>query len=200
MAAPSKAVAYIEMEDYLVLENASRYKHEYLDGLIYAIQGEPVRGMAGGSAIHADLIRNAGFALHGKLKGSACSVKMTEMRLRVAAADAVFYPDVLVHCQPLGNPATTVELTEARLVIEVLSPTTQHFDRGDKLQAYQKLQGLQHIILLSSMEEAAWHCQRVPADAAWSPLAPWPAGTTLALDGLGLSLGWDEVYAGVGLR
>lgn len=200
MAAPSKAVAYIEMEDYLVLENASRYKHEYLDGLIYAIQGEPVRGMAGGSAVHADLIRNAGFALHGQLKGSPCSVKMTEMRLRVPAASAVFYPDVLVHCQAVGNPATTVELTEARLVIEVLSPTTQHFDRGDKLQAYQKLDGLQHIILLSSMEEAAWSCQRVPADAAWTTLEAWPAGTRLALDGLGLSLGWDEVYAGVGLR
>ncbi len=53
MAAPTKAVAYIEMEDYLALENASRYKHEYLQGVIYAIQGEPVRGMAGGSAAHA---------------------------------------------------------------------------------------------------------------------------------------------------
>ena len=136
MAAPSKAMAYIELEDYLVLENASRDKHEYLDGVIYAVQGEPARGMAGGSAVHADLIRNAGFALHGKLKGSARSVKMTEMRLHIDAAGAVFYPDVLVHCRPLGNPATTVELTEARVVIEVLSPTTQHFDRGDKLQAY----------------------------------------------------------------
>lgn len=200
MAAPSKAMAYIEMEDYLVLEDASRDKHEYLDGVIYAVQGEPVRGMAGGSAVHADLIRNAGFALHGKLKGSPCSVKMTEMRLRIDAAGAVFYPDVLVHCRALSNPATTVELTEARVVIEVLSPTTQHFDRGDKLQAYQKLAGLQHIILLSSMEEAAWHCQRVPADGHWTMLTPWPTGTDLWLEGLGLSLGWDEVYAGVGLR
>lgn len=200
MAAPSKAVAYIEMEDYLVLENASRYKHEYLDGLIYTIQGEPVRGMAGGSQTHSRIIRNAGYAMHGKLAGTPCEVLSTEMRLRVLAASAVFYPDVLVHCQAVGNPATTVELTEARLVIEVLSPTTQHFDRGDKLLAYQKLDGLQHIILLSSMEEAAWHCQRVPADAEWTPLEPWPAGTQLALDGLGLSLGWDEVYAGVGLR
>ena len=199
MGAPSKAVAFIEMEDYLVLENASRYKHEYLDGVIYAIQGEPVRGMAGGSAVHADLIRNAGFALHGALKASPCSVKMTEIRLRVSAADAVFYPDVLVHCEQPGNPATTMELTEARLVIEVLSPTTQHFDRGDKLRAYQQLPGLQHIILLSSMEEAAWACHCVPADSAWSALAAWERGTTLPLAGLGVSLAWDEVYAGVGL-
>lgn len=200
MSLPAKAVAYIEMDDYLVLENASRYKHEYLDGVIYAIQGEPARGMAGGSAAHADLIRNAGFALHSKLRGTPCSVKMTEMRLRVDAASAVFYPDVLVHCQHIANPTSTVELTEARLVIEVLSPTTQHFDRGDKLHAYQRLAGLQHIVLLSSMEEAAWHCQRVPADAGWSPLQSWAPGTSLALPGLGVELGWDEVYAGVGLR
>jgi Uma2 family endonuclease len=193
-------VAYIELEDYLALENASRYKHEYLGGVIYAIQGEPVRGMAGGTAVHADLIRNAGFALHVALRGSPCSVKMTEMRLRIEAADAVFYPDVLVHCEKVANPATTMELTQARLVVEVLSPTTQHFDRGDKLQAYQRLAGLQHIILLSSMEEAAWACHRVPADTIWSALEPWPRGTSLRLDGLGLSLEWDEVYAGVGLR
>jgi Uma2 family endonuclease len=199
MGLPAKAVAYIEMEDYLVLENASRYKHEYLDGVIYAIQGEPVRGMAGGSAIHADLIRNVGFALHQKLRGSACSVKMTEMRLRIDAASAVFYPDVLVHCRQPGSPATTYELTEARLVIEVLSPTTQHFDRGDKLAAYRLLPGLQHIVLISSLEPAAWHCQRVPAEGEWTELAPWPCGSRLAVPGLGVALDWDEVYAGVGL-
>lgn len=199
MGPPAKAVAYIEMEDYLVLENASRYKHEYLDGVIYAIQGEPVRGTAGGSAIHADLIRNVGFALHQKLRGSACHVKMTEMRLRIDAAGAVFYPDVLVHCSQPGSPATTYELTEARLVIEVLSPTTQHFDRGDKLAAYRQLPGLQHILLISSLEPAAWHCQRVPADGEWTELAPWPCSSSLALPGLGVTLDWDEVYAGVGL-
>ncbi len=200
MGAPSKAVAYIELEDYLVLENASRNKHEYLDGVIYSIQGEPVRGMAGGSQTHSRIIRNAGYALHAKLQSSACEVLSTEMRLRIEAVGAVFYPDVLVHCQHIGNPATTMELTQARLIIEVLSPTTQHFDRGDKLQAYLQLSGLQHIVLLSSMEEAAWACHRVPAGAPWSPLQAWPRGTDLLLEGLGLSLGWDEVYAGVGLR
>ena len=130
MAAPTKAVAYIEMEDFLAMENASKYKHEYLQGVIYAVQGEPVRGMAGGRQTHSRIIRNAGYAPHGKLQGSPCEALSTEMRLRVAAADAVFYPDVLVHCRQIGNPATTMELTEARLVIEVLSPTTQHFDRA----------------------------------------------------------------------
>ena len=124
----------------------------------------------------------------------------TEMRLRVAAADAMFYPNVLVHSGHGGNPGTTMELTEARLVVEVLSPTTQHFDRGQKLAAYRQLPGLQHIVLLSSLEEAAWSCHRVPEQAEWTPLAPWPRGSALALQSLGLSLPWGEIYDGVGLR
>ena len=58
MAIAEKSVAYIEMEDQVVLENASRYKHEYLAGVIYAVQGDGAQGMADGSAVHPDLIRN----------------------------------------------------------------------------------------------------------------------------------------------
>ena len=188
MAVAEKAVAYIEMEDYLVLENASRYKHEYLAGVIYAVQGDGTRGIASGSAVHADLIRNMGFALHRRLQGTPCSVKMTEMRLRVDAADGMFYPDVMVHCRPLPDPFNTTELTEARLIVEVLSPSTQRFDRGQKLTAYRKLPGLQHIVLVSSLEQAAGVCHRVPAKADWSELAPWPQGSVLPLEGLGFNL------------
>jgi Uma2 family endonuclease len=199
MIALQKAAAYIELEDYLVLEAASRHKHEYLDGVIYAVQGEAVRGMAGGSAAHADLIRNIGFALHARLRGSPCSVKMSEMRLRIDAGAAVFYPDVLVHCEPLARPAEVTELTEARVVVEVLSPSTQAFDRGAKLAAYQQLPGLRQVLLVSSTEPAAWSMHRDDEAAAWSALAPWPAGTTLAVPSLGLELPWAEVYGGVGL-
>lgn len=198
MGTPQKAVAYIEIEDYLVLEEASAYKHEYLDGVIYAIQGEPARGMAGGSASHAEVARNTGFALHNKLRGSPCQVMMSDMRLRVAAAGAIFYPDVLVHCATIYDPRTTTELSDARLVVEVLSPSTHLFDRGAKLQAYQQLPGLQQVLLLSSMEQAAWVCTR-QSDGTWSALEPWERDTTLALPDLGLTLGWDEVYGGVGL-
>jgi Uma2 family endonuclease len=200
MGMPEKALAYIEAEDYLVLENASRYKHEYLAGVIYAIQGDPTQGMAGGSQTHSRLIRNTSFALHRRLAGSPCEVLSTDMRLRVEAADAYFYPDVLVHCGHDEDPVSTTELTDARLVVEVLSPFTQRFDGGQKLSAYRKLPGLQHIVLVSSLEEAAWACHRLAGADEWSTLAPWPKGTTLELASLGLSLPWGEVYDGVGLR
>ena len=199
MAVAEKAVAYIEMEDYLVLENASRYKHEYLAGVIYAVQGDGARGMAGGSQAHSRLIRNASFALHKRLIGSPCEVLASDMRLRVEAADAVFYPDVLVHCGPAGDPTSTMELSRARLIVEVLSPSTQRFDGGLKLAAYRKLPGLQHIVLVSSLEQAAWACHRVADDAEWTALTSWQRGSVLPLVGLGLSLPWGEIYDGVGL-
>ena len=102
----------------MVLENASRYKHEYLAGVIYAVQGDGAQGMAGGSAVHADLIRNIGFALHQRLKGTPCSVKMTEMRLRVDAADAMFYPDVMVHCRPVLDRVVGTGAVAARRRID----------------------------------------------------------------------------------
>jgi Uma2 family endonuclease len=198
MGLPQKAVAYIEPDEYLALENASRYRHEYLAGVIYAVQGTTVRAMAGGSAAHADLIRNVGFALHTRLSGTPCSVKMADMRLHIAAAEAYFYPDVVVHCsaEALGPAAT--ELTDARLVCEVLSPTTWAFDFGDKLKAYQSIAGLQHIVLVASTQQAAWACERGP-DGAWTAASPWQRGSTLSLGGLGVELPWAEVYDGVGL-
>jgi len=95
-----------------------------------------------------------------------------------------------------GPSGQLTEPTEARLVIEVSSPTTQQFDRGQKLAAYQQLAGLRHIVLLSSTEEAAWACA-CDERGIWSALEAWPAGTTLALPGLGVELRWDEVYEGV---
>jgi Uma2 family endonuclease len=198
MGVPQKSVAYIEMTDYLALEAASSCKHEYLDGVIYAIQGEPVRGMAGGSQAHARIIRNIGYALHRQLQGSGCEVLQTEMRLHIDAANAVFYPDLLVHCASASAAATTYELNEARLVIEVFSPTTQHFDRGVKLQAYQMLAGLQQVVLLSSTEEAGWSCRRA-GDGPWAELEPWQPGSPLMLPSLAIEVGWAEVWSGVGV-
>lgn len=199
MGAPEKAVAYIEMEDYLVLEQASRYKHEYLQGVVYAIQGEPARGMAGGSQTHSRLIRNATLAFHMRLQGTPCEVLTSDMRLRVQAAEAMFYPDLLVHCTATEDPTTTQELTDARLVLEVLSPSTQIFDKGQKLKAYRQLPGLQHIVLINSQEQQAFACHRDTPEGEWQPLLPWARGSVLQLKSLGLEIPWGEIYDGVGL-
>jgi Uma2 family endonuclease len=191
-------LAYIEPEDYLALEDASRHRHEYLDGVIYAVHGSVAPELRGASAAHADLVRNIGFALHSRLHATRCEVAISVLRLRIAAANAYFYPDVVVHRSPSTVFPASPELTDARLVCEVLSPTTWAFDFGEKLTAYQALSGLQHILLVASTQQQAWACERAP-DGRWGEVAPWLKGSTLALAGLGVELPWGEIYDGVGL-
>lgn len=194
-----RPLGYIEYEDYLVLERASQYKHEYLDGVIYAVQGDGTRGMAGGSAAHADVIANVGFALRTRLAGSPCKVKMSDMRVRVEASAAGFYPDVLVHCEPVNDPIHTDELKSARLIVEILSPSTQRFDAHAKLSAYWRLPGLQQIVLVSSTEQAVWSCNRSSDEALWSPLTAVPRHSVLQLPALDLQIDWREIYDGAGI-
>lgn len=194
-----KPLAYIEYEDYLVLERASQYKHEYLNGVVYAVQGDGTQAMAGGSQTHARLIRNALLALHRRLAGTPCEALASDMGLRIDAADAMFYPDVLVHCTRIADPDSTYALSQARLVVEVLSQHTQRFDGGSKLAAYRLLPGLQHIVLISSLTQAASACHRDSGDGQWSPMADWPRGSTLSLPSLEIELPWGEIYDGVGL-
>jgi Uma2 family endonuclease len=194
-----KPLGYIEYEDYLVLERASQYKHEYLDGVIYAVQGDGTRGMAGGSQTHARLIRNTLMALHRRLAGTPCEALASDMALRIEAANAVFYPDVLVHCSATEDPGSTFALDRARLVVEVLSQHTQRFDGGSKLAAYRRAPGLQHILLISGLAQSASACHRSGDDQPWSPMVDWPRGSTLALPGLGIELPWEDVFSGSGL-
>ena len=194
-----KPLAYIAYEDYLVLERASQYKHEYLNGVVYAVQGDGTQAIAGGSQTHARLIRNTLMALHRRLGGTPCEALASDMGLRIDAANSMFYPDVLVHCTRIADPDSTYALSQARLVVEVLSQHTQRFDGGSKLAAYRQLPGLQHIVLISGLTQAASACHRSGDNGVWSSMADWPRGSTLALPGLGIELPWDEVYAGVGL-
>jgi Uma2 family endonuclease len=193
MGNPQKALAYIELHEYLALEKASETRHEYLEGVIYAIQGEPTRGMAGGSQRHADLVRNLGFALHARLRDTACNTSMSDLRLRIEAANAVFYPDVLVNCDPTEPSAS--EVKTATLVAEVLSPSTQQFDRGVKLAAYQKLAGLRIIILMSTTEPLLWLATREDDASAWTGLEEVRGlDSVLALGALKLTIPLAELF------
>lgn len=195
-----KPLAFIQYEDYLVLERASQTKHEYLNGVVYAVQGDGTQAMAGGSQTHARLIRNTLLALHRRLADTPCEALASDMGLRIDAANAMFYPDVLVHCSRIADPDSTYALSQARLVVEVLSQHTQRFDGGSKLAAYRQLPGLQHIVLISSLTQAASACRRDSADGEWSPMADRPRGSPLALPDLGIELPWEEIYAGAGLH
>lgn len=136
------AETFFTPEEYLTIERKAIVKSEYLRGQIIA--------MSGASLAHTRIIADIVTELNIQLRGGACEVISNDMRVKTGAKDAYFYPDVVVFCgEPEFEDNVFDTLLNPRLVIEVLSPSTEVFDRGEKFTAYQELVSLQEYILVS---------------------------------------------------
>ncbi len=135
----------LSAEDYLALEEASTYKNEYINGEIWA--------MAGASEAHVTISLNLALLLRQQLKGSPCRVYIADMKVKVATANAFFYPDVFVSCEP-REQHNTLYKQHPIFIAEVLSPSTEAFDRGKKFAYYRQLDSLQHYWLIDSQSMA----------------------------------------------
>ena len=132
---------YYTLEEYVAFEDSNPAKHEYLGGQIFA--------MAGGSAEHARLAAAVGAMIGAKLP-AGCRMFSSDLRIRIDSANLTTYPDGVVIC---GNPILApgpdkYAYSNPRVVIEVLSPTTERYDRGDKLLYYQSLPSVQEVLLV----------------------------------------------------
>ncbi len=137
MAEPQRSV--LTGEDYLAWEEQQPDKHEFVAGEIFA--------MGGASDRHVTICLNIASALRAQLRGGPCRVYIADMRLSVATADAWFYPDVMVVCDP-EDQARPLFKTAPVLIVEVLSPSTEAFDRGAKFAAYRSLPSLVEYLLV----------------------------------------------------
>ncbi len=144
MALPVADKSYTA-EEYLALERQADYKSEYVDGEIFAL--------AGASRPHNLIALNCGAELRGQLKGKPCEVFVSDMRVQLAASRRYTYPDVVVVCgEGDFTDSQSDTLTNPTLVIEVLSPSTEGYDRGEKFGQYRKLDSLQTYVLVSQNE------------------------------------------------
>jgi Uma2 family endonuclease len=131
-------------EEFLAFENASPSKHEYVRGEIFA--------MSGTSSGHNEVVQNIGSLLRGHLRGRRCRTYVENIKLRVEAANAYFYPDVFVTCDPRDRSDTLVK-RHAVLIVEVLSESTASYDRGEKFADYRKLESLKEVLLVDSRQQ-----------------------------------------------
>jgi Uma2 family endonuclease len=137
MGVPARLHSY-SFRDYLVVEEMSGVKHEYLDGEIYA--------MAGGSVLHAALSGTVIGMLHRQLSGR-CNVHTSDLRIRVLATGLASYPDVTVVCGPVEtDPENEDTVVTPTLIVEVLSPTTIAYDLGRKFDHYAQIPSLQAVV------------------------------------------------------
>ena len=178
------------VSEYLAFEAAASERHEYRDGEIIA--------MAGAVTTHNRITRNLTRRLDEKLDGSDCEVLGSDQRVR-ARRTRYCYPDLIVACSPLvfDPPDGEVILTNPRVLIEVLSPSTESDDRGEKFDDYRHLESFEEYLLV------AQHRPRVEPFYR-EPDGEWMIGRTVhGLDGvlhircLGIDVPLAQVYARV---
>lgn len=125
--------------EFLAWENTQEEKHEFIAGEVFA--------MVGARRIHVAVSLNLASLLKSHLRGTPCRAFMADMKLEVQAADAIYYPDVLVTCDP-GDLKADYVVHHPKVIIEVLSESTEAHDRGDKFAAYRQLESLEEYALI----------------------------------------------------
>jgi Uma2 family endonuclease len=133
---------YITEQEYIDFERANTMKHEYYDGHVYA--------MTGASRIHNLIAGNTLASLHGQLRQKPCQIFPSDMRIKVQQTGLYTYPDLVIIC---GEPQFTDDALDTLLnplvLIEILSPSTERYDRGMKSQHYRTIETLQSYILIA---------------------------------------------------
>ncbi len=175
-------------EDYLAWEERSPGKYEYLAGEIFA--------MVGATDAHVTITMNLAVLLHAHVRGRPCRVYMADMKLRVDAADAFFYPDLLVTCAPEDHASSRFK-SQPTLLVEVLSNTTAGFDRGQKFAIYRQLPSLREYVLIEQ-DRISVECFRRDERDRWVLQAYGP-GDSVELSSLDFSAPIEALYEDVAL-
>lgn len=181
----------ITPEEYLKQESGAQAKHEYHAGEVLA--------MSGGTYWHSRIVANLIGEARQRLKGSPCFVLESNMRVRLAQDDRYVYPDASILCeQPRFDPRDTnlTTIINPKVILEVLSDSTEAYDRGTKFSAYRNLESLDEYVLVSQnkplIETFVRQSESTWLFAAWHGLE---AVATLRAAHIELPL--SEVYSGV---
>ncbi len=151
---------HVTPEEYLAIERAAEFRSEYYDGVMYA--------MAGASFAHATIIWNLGLELGSLLRKSPCRGTSNEVRVRVSPERLYLYPDIAIVCGErrfADDQADT--LLNPTFIIEVLSKSTEAFDRGEKFTMYRRLASLQEYVLVSQNKAQVEVYRRQPGADQW---------------------------------
>lgn len=175
-------------EEYLAFENASAGKHEYVNGEIYA--------MSGGSLEHA-MVSGSAIELLNRTFRPGCVALTSDMRLRVVETDMYTYPDVALVCgRPELDPRDRHGLLNPSVLVEVLSPSTEGYDRGAKFAHYRHIPSLRHYVLVDPVARRVEVFTRTD-EPTWTVEFAEGEGATFGLLGKRLPVG--DLWLGLDL-
>jgi Uma2 family endonuclease len=179
-------VTHVTPEEYLAAERLSETKSEYLDGGVYPMTGARLN--------HILIVSNITAELSVQLRARPCCVLPSEMKVRLQESRKFFYPDVTVVCDaPQFHDERRDIILNPIIVVEVLSKSTEAFDRGAKFEAYQTLEPLKEYLLVAQDSPRIEQYVR-DGDGSWKYRSASGLEDTLTLPSIGCTLNLGAVY------
>lgn len=176
--------APVDIDAYLAAEREAPAKHELWAGEVFA--------MAGASYMHNKIVVNLARELSTRLRDRPCDVLPSDLRVYVPSKPGIVYPDVSVVCgEPLFRDAERDVLLNPTVIVEVLSETTERFDRGDKFAGYRSIESVRQVVFVSQHERRVEVYTRASA-GRW--ILEEATTGVVALEAVGCELALDEIY------
>ena len=175
-------------DEYLNAEREATYRSQYVDGRIFA--------MAGASPAHSLIAVNAGAELRAALKPTPCRVFSSDLRIKAGAADFFTYPDLTVICGGIqyADSRRPETATNPRLIVEILSDSTECFDRGDKSEYYRQIPSLQEYVLIQQKRPQIESFLRQQDGEQWTLTVAKGVDARLELKSIGATISLAEIY------
>ena len=186
MVLPETFLPAIAPEQYLEIERASEIRHEFLDGLVYAMAGE--------SRDHSRICFNLAGIIQPQLKDRPCEGFSPNMKVRAGLGGLYAYPDLMIVCgEAIFHDEHGDVLLNPTVIFEVLSPSTEKYDRGEKFLRYQQIESLQDYVMVSQDNPRVEHHHRQP-DGTWNATEVNGLDAVLVLSSIDCRISFDEVY------
>ncbi len=176
----------LSVDEFLAWEAGQLERHEFVQGEVFA--------MAGAEDHHVTVTLNVAMSLRQALAGTPCRTYMTGMKVQPLESSDFFYPDVLVTCSAADRASALVK-HEPRLIVEVLSPSTAAYDRGEKFVHYRRIASLEEFALVD-LDSRRTDVYRKGADGLWV-LHPCEPGEPVPLASVGVTIAPEALFAEV---
>lgn len=179
---------YLTVEEYLRMEEASPLRHEYVAGQIFAMSGATLR--------HKAIIDSLLLSVAPQLRGGPCRALSdgVKLRLRLDREEIFYYPDFMVACGP--QEMSSYFVATPRLVVEVLSPSTELIDRREKALNYRGVPSLEEFALVAQRSQEVTLYRR---SEDWSPITLRGPDAVVEFRSIGLTLPLERIYEGTGV-
>lgn len=186
MIAALEQIPYLTPSEYLNWEAQQELRYEYINGAVYA--------MTGGSLNHSQIAMNFGTILNNHLSNRHCRVLNSDAKVQISESNAFLYPDISVTCDPRDWTANQF-LSYPCLIVEVLSPSTEAYDRGDKFGFYRRSASLQEYVLVST-QSVQLDIYRRNFRNRWEIIS-FSAAEIVELESIQLNVPIQEIYRNI---